>query len=249
MQRFIRCGIRFLPVVFVSVFLVSKCVAQTYVPDWGVGTVLRGNDAPEVYAVESNNNGNVTASHLSPSTLNDCYGGAKNIVMVLTDALRQPSVLLRGPTGQCVADKSHRSFGDFQEAYESGSNGARHIGASAWTNSDRTRTKGVIRYESDTVARGVCGGMIVGLVDSKGQLIQYYTPPTGCGNGKIGGQAAQRKVPWDDSIPANLRSQVAGVRVRVVWTQATDKFTWDRIISTATDAAQKLAEAKKLLGL
>lgn len=240
-------SVRLMPVVFVSIFVATNCVAQTYVPDWGVGTVLRGNDAPEVYVVQSNNNGNVTAAHIGAANLNNCYGGAKNIVLVLTDALYQPSVLLQ-EGDPCIADKSHRSFGDFQEAYEDGSNGARHIGASAWTTSDRTHTKGVIRYESDTVLKGVCGGMIVGLVDSGGQLIHYYTPPTGCGDGKTGTDAAQRKVPWGDSIPADLTAKVAGVRVRVVWTQGRDKANWDIITSTAADVAQKAATAAKLLG-
>lgn len=238
-------SIRLMPVMLVCAFAATNCVAQTYIPDWGVGTVLRGNDAPEVYVVQSNNNGNVTAAHIGPGNLNNCYGGPKSIVMVLTDALHQPSVLLK-EGDPCIADKSHRSFGDFQEAYEDGSNGARHIGASAWTTSDRTHTKGVIRYESDTVGKGVCGGMIVGLVDSNGQLIQYYTPPTGCGDGKLGGHAAQRKVPWGDSIPANLQSQVAGVRVRVVWT--TKPLDWDRLTSATGTVAEKFAVAKKLLG-
>jgi hypothetical protein len=248
MPVLISCSIRLIPVVLVSALLTSSSLAQTYVPDWGVGTLLRGNDAPDVYVVVSNNSGNVTAAHIGPANLNNCYGGAKNIVIVLTDALRQPSVLLR-EGDPCIADQSHRSFGDYQEAYEDGSNGARHIGASAWTNADRTRTVGVIRYESDTVGKGVCGGMIVGLLNSSGQLIQYYTPPTGCGNGKLGGHAEQRKVPWSDSIPANVKPQVAGVKVRVVWTQANDKFTWDSVTSAASTAAQKFAAAAKLLGL
>jgi hypothetical protein len=231
--------------VFVFALLVSPALAQTYVPNWGVGTLLRGNDEPEVYVVQSNHGGNVTAAHIGPGNLNNCYGGAKNIVMVLTDALRQPSVLLK-EGDPCIADKSHRSFGDFQEAYEDGSNGARHIGASAWTTSDRRQTKGVIRYESDTVLKGVCGGMIVGLVDSGGQLIHYYTPPTGCGNGKSGSHAAQRKVPWEDSIPVNLQSQVAGVRVRVVW--SIKPRGWDDLSSAVTSAAQKFSTAKILLG-
>jgi hypothetical protein len=77
----------------------------------------------------------------------------------------------------------------------------------AWTDSDGKRMQGIIRYESDAVLKGVCGGAVVVLVDSSGRILRYYTPPTGCGNGKLGGHAQQRFVWWEDDIPETVRGE------------------------------------------
>jgi len=89
---------------------------------------------------------------------------------------------------------------------------------------------------------------VIGLVDSAGRLLHYYTPPTGCVNGKVaGGQAERRFVTWEDAIPSNVRDRVAGVRVRSVFTEGRDKFTWERITGIVTSAAEKAQEVAKLL--
>jgi hypothetical protein len=108
--------------------------------------------------------------------------------------------------------------------------------------------QGIIRYESDTVLKGVCGGAVVGLVDFNNRLIHYYTPPTGCGNGKLAGHAEQRFVAWEDDIPASIRGQIAGVRVRVMFTEGHKVGeTWQAIAPFVADKIKSLAEAAAFL--
>lgn len=110
--------------------------------------------------------------------------------------------------------------------------------------------QGVIRYESDTNLKGVCGGAVIGLVDSSNRLIHYYTPPTGCGNGKFGGHANQRFVVWEDDIPIDVRERIAGVRVKIIFTEGRDHGgnVWEFITSVA-DKIKNLAEAAAALAV
>jgi len=222
-------------------------------PEWGTGTTLRAEGADlRVFVAQDGPGDAITAIHLSPSRLDGCYGGASRIIWVLSEVLKQPNVQLApAPShpASCLGVQS-RSVGAFQRAFEPGSNGSRHIAISTWTNPERSKMQGVIHYESDAVLTGVCGGAVIGLVDSAGRLLHYYTPPTGCVNGKfLGGSAERRFVTWEDNIPAAVRDHMASVTAKSVFTEASDKGNnvWEALTKVA-DKVKSLAEAAAFLG-
>lgn len=216
------------------------------IPRWGVGTLLRANDALPVYVVDQS----FQYRHiLSPGWFSSCHTGTDKIIWVFSQALHSPT-LQQGPdlAGGCV-DRSNSSIGGFQELFEPGSNGARHIGMTAWTDADGKRMQGIIRYESDTVLKGVCGGAVVVLVDAGGHILKYYTPPTGCGNGKIAGHAEQRFVGWEDDIPESARGRIAQVRVGVIFVQGRFLNGAAEAIGVITDVIKTVGDAAKAVGL
>jgi hypothetical protein len=223
---------------------------EPFVPQWGTGTMVRANDSPEVYVADRDEAGHVRLTWINPTQLNKCYGGKDRVIWVLSQALHQPSVVVRNHTVPDCVEVGQRSVGSFNELYEPGSDGARHIAMTAWTNAEKTRMQGIIRYESDTNLRGICGGAVVGLVDSENHLLHFYTPPSGCGNGKFGGHAAQRFVAWEDGIPEAVRSRVASVRVAVVFTKGEDKGEniWQSIQSIG-EIIGDAAQIAKVLGV
>jgi hypothetical protein len=220
---------------------------RSFAPDWGEGTTVRANDAPAVYEVRRGVGG-LSIQHISPGRLDSCYGGSAPIVRVFSHALNQPSVVHQqtAATGPCLPT-SARSVGAFALEYEPDTDNQRSIGASAWTNAARTRMQGVIRNESND-RTGVCGGMIVALVDRENRLLKFYTPPTGCVSGRLHGSANQRFVPWEDDIPAAIRSRIAEVRVRPVFTEGRDKASWERLTGIVVDAIGKGREVARMVG-
>jgi hypothetical protein len=195
------------------------------VPSWGNGTLLRANDALPVYVVE----GSQIRTIQSPNTLRSCFD-VHNIIWVFSQALHQTGVssgpkLTGNLTGGLCPNSAAHSIGGFQELYES--DGARHVGMTAWTSADKTKVQGIIRWESDSDVKGVCGGAVVTLLDEKGALLDYYTPPTGCVGSKAEGlssHAVQRFEPWEDSIKPQYRDRVQFVRIGVIFTNGNDKL-------------------------
>ena len=219
---------------------------QPFIPDWGPGTLLRANDANPVYVVDQSNN--IYHPLAGPAWFDNCHRPPSNIIWVFSQALHSPTLQQGSGATQCVPF-NNASIGGFQELYEPGSNGARHIGMTAWTDVTGARMQGIIRYESDTNFKGVCGGAVVVLVDSDHRVLRYYTPPTGCGDGKFGGHANQRFVGWEDSIPQNVRGKITQVRVGVVFTQGRNiaANTWSAIGSVA-DIIRTAGEALAATG-
>jgi hypothetical protein len=221
---------------------------RPFIPSWGPGTLLRANDADPVYVVDQSNN--IYHHLVGPAWFDNCHRPPSNIIRVFSQALHSPGLQEGSPfgTSQCVAF-DNASIGGFQELFEPGSNGARHIGMTAWTDVTGTRMQGIIRYESDTNLKGVCGGAVVVLVDSANRVLQYYTPPTGCGDGKFGGHANQRFVGWEDTIPPNARGHIAQIRVGVIFTQGRNiaENTWSAIGSVA-DIIRTASEALAATG-
>jgi hypothetical protein len=216
------------------------------IPRWGIGTLLRANDADPVYVLDRN----VRYRHLlDPGWFSTCHTGTDKIIWVFSQALHSPT-LQQGPDlGSGCVDRTNSSVGGFQELFEPGSNGSRHIGMTAWTDADGRRMQGIIRYESDTVLKGVCGGAVVVLVEASGHILQYYTPPTGCGNGKIAGHAEQRFVGWEDDIPESARGKIAQVRVGVIFTQGRPlNGVWEAV-GTINDVIKTVADAARAVGI
>lgn len=215
------------------------------VPNWGVGTVMRDKDSGSVYVVDTSSATGVTLTHIDPARFHNCY--AEKFFNTYSHALNQPSVFQKDVPG-CVQDPDP-SIGALEEIFEPGSNGARHIGMSAWTNAAKDRMQGVIKYESDTNLKGVCGGAVVGLIDSTNHLLKFYTPPTGCVNGKFGGHANDRFVGWEDDIPQDIKDRIAEVRIKVIFTEGHDKGgnAWEALSSVAQRVGT-IAEAAQTLG-
>jgi hypothetical protein len=245
--------------VFIGAAVLTQGIQQAYadsgavtfngrplIPRWGVGTLLRANDADPIYVVDHS----FQYRHiLSPGWFSACHTSTDRIIWVFSQALHSPT-LQQGPDlpGGCV-DRTNSSIGGFQELFEPGSNGARHIGMTAWTDSDGKRMQGIIRYESDTVLKGVCGGAVVVLVDAGGHILQYYTPPTGCGNGKVAGHAEQRFVGWEDDIPESARGKIAQVRIGVIFTQGRPlNGVWEAV-GKITDVVKSVGDAAKVVGI
>ncbi len=119
------------------------------------------------------------------------------------------------------------------------------MGMTAWTSAE-TKMQGIIRWESDSDFQGVCGGAVVTLLDQRGALLDYYTPPTGCVSGKVAGHSNQRFEAWEDGIPSrqfkqqhpntSYKDRITFVRTAVVFTSGADKL--DDFIKDAVNAAK-----------
>jgi hypothetical protein len=93
---------------------------------------------------------------------------------------------------------------------------------------------GQYNYDNDDLM-GFCGGIVVGVTNAANQLLQYFTPPSGCINGKLPGNAITRAVPWGDQVGNGNLAQAEQLRVAAYPTQG-EGVT----IGQITDAAQKL---------
>jgi hypothetical protein len=223
-----------------------------FVPSWGTGTLLRANDALPVYVVDGAKYRHI----LNGSTLTSCYD-VHNIIWVFSLALHQTGVSPGPdlPGAPCPSAAAH-SVGGFQELYEPGSEGARHVGMTAWTSADKTKAQGIIRWESDSDFQGVCGGAVVTLLDQRGALLDYYTPPTGCVSGKGAGHSNQRFEAWEDGIPSrqfkqqhpntSYKDRITFVKTAVVFTSGTDKL--EGFITNAVNAAKLIGSVVASFG-
>lgn len=110
--------------------------------------------------------------------------------------------------------------------------GSQHIETSG-TLSASGFLDGKFRYENDS-QWGFCGGVTVLLADNDGKVIKFFTPPTGCIDGKgIGGHAISREV----GIHGQL-SQAELKRVRVI-----------KVAASETCAADKVAGSLDAIGI
>jgi hypothetical protein len=223
---------------------------QPFVPSFEIGTNIRNIDASTVYEVNPAVSGHgLTATPISLRRRNECYGpDDSHVIKIFSHVLNMPSILKVDRIADpytCLPTLSV-SVGHYVDLFEP-ENGAHHIGMAAWTARGRTRMQGVIRYESNDRS-GICGGAVVGLLNHEGRLLHYYTPPTGCGDGRIFGQANQRFVAWEDTIPPAVRSKVRSVRVQPMFTEGRDKASWERLIAIGGSIAAKAAEVVKILG-
>jgi hypothetical protein len=224
---------------------------RPFVPSFEMGTNIRNVDGSTVYEINPALTGEgLMAAPITLRRRNDCYGRADDhVVKVWSHVLNMPSIIksdtLMDDPNSCLPTLGGVSVGQLVDLLEP-DNGAHHVGMAAWTARGRSKVQGVIRYESDD-AFGICGGAVVGLLDATGRLLHYYTPPTGCGDGKIGGRANQRFVAWEDTIPQAIRRNVRAVRVQPMFTKGRDKFTWERLTGMVASAAEKAKEVAKLL--
>ena len=223
---------------------------RPFVPSFEIGSNVRNFDAPAVYEMNPALSGEgLTAAPIGLARRNACYGTDDNhVIKVFGQVLNMPSVIkldLITATDSCLPTISV-SKGQYVDRFEPG-NGAHHIAMAAWTARGRSKMQGVVRYESDD-AFGICGGAVVGLLNADGRLLHYYTPPTGCVNGKIGGRANQRFVAWEDSIPAAIRNQIRTVRVQPMFTEGTDKIPWEILTRSVASVAEKAAKVVSILG-
>src|SRR5689334_14654967 len=94
--------LRLLPVVILacSALVTAQSLpdvgGRPFRPTWGAGTTLRAEGADlRVFVAEPGPGDTVTLTHLNPSQLANCYGGAEKIVWVLSGVIHQPNVSMR----------------------------------------------------------------------------------------------------------------------------------------------------------
>lgn len=112
--------------------------------------------------------------------------------------------------------------------------GSQHIETFLRVYPDGT-AKGEYVYHNDEVLFGFCGGIVIGICNAANQLIQYFTPPSGCINGKPPGHEITHNVSWGDDVTAANITQTHQLRINAFETQG-QGITINQI----ADAAQKL---------
>jgi hypothetical protein len=109
-------------------------------------------------------------------------------------------------------DKAPNSVFLFNYNFKMNDPGSNHIHATIRAD-QLGKIGGEFTYDNDSMW-GFCGGIVVGLYDSAGQQLKFFTPPSGCIDGKPPGGAIQRPVPWNDSFDSGLFSRISRLEVR-----------------------------------
>jgi alpha-L-arabinofuranosidase len=109
------------------------------------------------------------------------------------------------------------------------------------------QAKGEYVYHNDSMV-GFCGGIVIGVLNAENQIVQYFTPPSGCINGKIAGGEVTRNVDWGDEV-TNANLQVTQqLRIAAYPTQGENQINIGSIEQAAQQFGVPVAQAIGALG-